>query len=196
MITNGTRLTGCCFLVVALAACRVRIGGETTVEAENMRLRTENRALAKAAESSELARAESESKLAQIVGGTSADARASEVMAAIPRLTRVVISNNSCIDREGVAHIFIECEDGRARAMQVVGELHIDIVDDQDAVIATRGYSPLQLREAYRTGPFGAHYLAELKVESQSQNVTARVKFTELPVPRVFETKVKLGRRK
>ncbi|MFN9992070.1 MAG: hypothetical protein ACK54H_01900 [Phycisphaerales bacterium] len=182
---NSTRMIGCCFLVLASSGCRIRVGGETTVEAENMRLRQENRALIRAAESSELARAEAESKLAQTVGGTSGDARAANIMAAIPRLTRIVISENSCIDRNGVARVFVEAQDGRARAMQVVGELTVTIAQG-DRELATRTYAPLELREAYRTGPFGAHYLVEFQLNERPESAVLRMKFTELPVTRVF----------
>lgn len=182
---NSTRMIGCCFLVLASSGCRIRVGGETTVEAENMRLRQENRALIRAAESSELARAEAESKLAQTVGGTSGDARAANIMAAIPRLTRIVISEDSCIDRNGVVRVFVEAQDGRARAMQVVGELTVTIAQG-DRELATRTYSPLELREAYRTGPFGAHYLVEFQLNERPESAVLRMKFTELPVARVF----------
>ncbi len=182
---NSTRMIGCCFLVLASSGCRIRVGGETTVEAENMRLRQENRALIRAAESSELARAEAESKLAQTVGGTSGDARAANIMAAIPRLTRIVISEDSCIDRNGVARVFVEAQDGRARAMQVVGELTVTIAQG-DRELATRTYAPLELREAYRTGPFGAHYLVEFQLNERPESAVLRMKFTELPVARVF----------
>lgn len=182
---NSTRMIGCCFLVLASSGCRIRVGGETTVEAENMRLRQENRALIRAAESSELARAEAESKLAQTVGGTSGDTRAANIMAAIPRLTRIVISEDSCIDRNGVARVFVETQDGRARAMQVVGELTVTIAQG-DRELATRTYAPLELREAYRTGPFGAHYLVEFQLNERPESAVLRMKFTELPVARVF----------
>jgi len=182
---NSTRMIGCCFLVLASSGCRIRVGGETTVEAENMRLRQENRALIRAAESSELARAEAESKLAQTVGGTSGDARAANIMAAIPRLTRIVISDDSCIDRNGVVRVFVEAQDGRARAMQVVGELTVTIAQG-DRELATRTYAPLELREAYRTGPFGAHYLVEFQLNERPESAVLRMKFTELPVARVF----------
>jgi len=184
-LLNSTRVIGCCFLVLASSGCRIRVGGETTVEAENMRLRQENRALIRAAESSELARAEAESKLAQTVGGTSGDARAANIMAAIPRLTRIVISEDSCIDRNGVVRVFVEAQDGRARAMQVVGELTVTIAQG-DRELATRTYSPLELREAYRTGPFGAHYLVEFQLNERPESAVLRMKFTELPVARVF----------
>jgi hypothetical protein len=182
---NSTRMIGCCFLVLLSAGCRIRIGGETTVEAENMRLRQDNRALIRAAESAELARAEAESKLAQAVGGASGDRRASDAMAAIPKLTRLVISNDSCIDRDNIARIFIEAQDGRARSIQVVGELTITIAQG-DRELASRTYSPLELREAYRTGPFGAHYLIECQLNERPESAVLRMKFTEMPVVKVF----------
>jgi hypothetical protein len=83
--------------------------------------------------------------------------------------------------------VFIQPRDGRDRFLQIVGELKVVIADPSGATLATRRLSAIEVRDAYREGPFGAHYLVEFHLDSMPVAAKAAVTLTEAPLAKVFE---------
>lgn len=173
----STALPRCFFLSLLLAplltltACRFHVGGESSVEAENHHLRQEVRSLESRALAAERERDEARLKL------NAADP--SGALDAAPLLTRLEIDPDSVLDAKLVAHIYLIPRDGRDRFLQLVGTLSLSITDAAGSQLAALSLSPTQLRDAYRTSPFGTHYLLELPLPSRADPMQIKAVFTD-----------------
>ncbi|MFZ4573015.1 MAG: hypothetical protein ACOYN0_01375 [Phycisphaerales bacterium] len=176
--STGTRR--CCFFLALslLCGCRVHVGGESTVEAENHRLRTESRALRDRVDTLTAERDEAKAQV-RALDGSLPDSPMPGAIEATPRLARLTIADDSAIDLGGVAHLYIETRDGRGRTLQVVGTLSAQILNADGRVLAEHSLGPLALREAYREGPFGTHYLVEFNVKDATAADRVRVVLAE-----------------
>jgi len=159
------------FLVIAvivfggLPSCGLRFGGDSTVSAENDRLRSENADLKKRIEELERMREEFRRKVEAIPGGPSAD-----VMEALPALAIFSVTSTSHIraareDKPATAVVYLDCRDGRDRPIQVTGTLHLNLSTEVTGGVETV-VSPLELRAAYRGGVTGGGYTIEVPLDA------------------------------
>ncbi len=93
------------------------------------------------------------------------------------------------------AVIYLKPTDGRGRFMQIVGrarasafQLH---ADGRVVNLGTAQWDPIEVRDAWRDGIFGAHYTLRLPLTAEGWScggapVTVRVEFTSQPDGRTF----------
>jgi hypothetical protein len=90
-----------------------------------------------------------------------------EQSAALPTITKVVIDARSGLARNGGSfEVLLVTLDGRDRFMQVAGSLDISVRDagaDEDAApVYVKQLGPLAVRDAYRSGFMGTHYVIDI----------------------------------
>ncbi len=164
-------------LTAALAGCT--IGGSSSASAENDRLRKEVAELKTRITELEQRNAELEAKLAAAEGGLSPEA-----LAALPVCAKIEIDPLSRVERGESPRltVYLKPLDGRGRFVQIVGELSIHLrgvttteTDIGSGAASTPGpvvpiadttLRSTELREAYRAGFMGTHYVVHLPVDA------------------------------
>lgn len=182
-------LAGRCFLITTLlllAGCRFHVGGESTVEAENQRLREELMERDKTINALTMERDELKGKLDDLTR-TPPFAPMAGIIEATPKLTRLTVSDRSVITDRRKVMVYVQPRDGRDRFLQIVGELSVTVADAAGTTLGTKRLSAIEVRDAYREGPFGPHYLVEMQLEAIPSSARATATFTEAPLAKVFE---------
>lgn len=163
-----------------LSGCRT--GGESAGDV----LRKQNMELQKQVAQLEKDTNELRAKLAELAGG--AGVKNTEVTEATPRVAAIEIDflSGPTADSSAPAQsngqrtvaVYIKPLDGRGRFLQATGTMQVEVSrlttlpalgetskpDSPARLLAARSLTPLQLRDAYRTGFTGTYYVVELGV--------------------------------
>lgn len=169
------------FLSLSLGGCR--LGGDQSASEANDDLRRRVIELEKQLQTLQGEREELKTKLAESER-TREGALPPEALEALPRCTAVEIGSFSGFEPAdpakpaGSVVAYLTPTDGRGRFVQIVGTMKVAALvlpaslesagggaSDQVLATAERTYSPAELREAYRSGVAGTHYLAEIPLE-------------------------------
>lgn len=182
-------------LAALLPAC-----SSARIAKENDRLREENQLLKTQVDTLTATNAELSAKLKELAEKPTAPMDA-DALAALPRVASIEIANLTGFypgDREKPAtsiHIYLRPLDGRQRFTQAVGTiaaeafLFTDTVGIEEQSGATpraqlaRRLSPIDVREAYRSGLTGTHYEIELHLDKplkdRNVSILVRAEFTD-----------------
>jgi len=190
-------------VVLVAALCGVTTIGcssaRVMVPSDNDGLRREVQALREQVSALQAQRAELQQQLAAatkpIAEAGSVDAQVAE---ATPQLVSLSVESGSHYLSSGSASghstceavIYIKPADGRGRFMQIVGrarasafQLH---ADGRVVSLGTAQWDPIEVRDAWRDGIFGAHYTLRLPLAAEGWScgagpVTVRVEFISQP---------------
>ncbi len=164
--------------ILILAGCGLRIGGDSTVSAENDRLRAENFDLRTQLNAMELQRQEFRRKVEATAGSPAAD-----VVEATPALAQLLIAPTSHVrpatptsPTRAVLHL--DPRDGRNRPIQITGTVSV-VVSRAGAADVAFSLGALALRDAFRGGPFGGGYTVEIPLAGDPAPATAKLTFIE-----------------
>ncbi len=182
-------------LAAFLSAC-----SSARISKENDRLREENQSLKVQVETLSATNAELNAKLRELAEKPSAPMDA-DAFAALPRVATIEIANLTGFypgDREKPAtaiHIYLRPLDGRQRFTQAVGTIsaeaflftaEVGAAEQSNATPRAqlaRRLSPIDVREAYRSGLTGTHYEIDLPLDAplKDRNFTilVRAEFTD-----------------
>ena len=179
-------------LAAFLSAC-----SSARISKENDRLREENQSLKVQVETLSATNAELNAKLRELAEKPSAPMDA-DALAALPRVASIEIANLTGFypgDREKPAtaiHIYLRPLDGRQRFTQAVAAeafLFTDTVAIEEQSAATprvqlsRRLSPIDVRDAYRSGLTGTHYEIDLPLDAplkdRNLSILVRAEFTD-----------------
>jgi len=156
-------------LVVTVAGCRATVltpGPADRLREENARLESSIAALELEVE--ELRRKLAAAKPAPTPGEADAEARA-----AAPHLAGIEISAASVIEADaagrGTLWLRLVPRDGRGRFLQITGRVSVRASvlaeGSPPAIVGEGNYSPLEVRDAWRSGFGGSLYLFEVPIE-------------------------------
>lgn len=157
-------------VALSLSACgRARILSPSPAD----ELRVEVRDLREQVEALERRNAELERSLSAEVraeAGGDADAEAAR-----PRLVAIELGSASGVRRDrqdprrGTLVVYLETLDGRGRFLQATGRATVKAVsvevDSPPRTLGERSYSPVEFRDAWRSGFMGTHYTLEVPVD-------------------------------
>lgn len=167
---------------------------------ENDRLREENQSLKTQVDSLTATNAELSAKLKELAEKPTAPMDA-DALAALPRVASIEVANLTGFypgDREKPAtsiHIYLRPLDGRQRFTQAVGAIAAEAflftdtvgIEEQSGAMPraqlARRLSPIEVREAYRSGLTGTHYEIELPLDKplkdRNVSILVRAEFTD-----------------
>jgi len=192
------------YAVVAMLSTTGCSSARVMMPTDNDGLRREVQALREQVSALEAQRAELQQQLAAattpIAEVGTLDAQVAE---ATPRLVSLVVEGASHFRAGGSASgtstceavIYIKPTDGRGRFMQIVGrarasafQLH---ADGRVASLGAAEWGPIEVRDAWRDGIFGAHYTLRLPLAAEgwtcaAGTVTVRVEFASQPDGRTY----------
>lgn len=137
-----------------------------------------------------------------------------DVLAAIPRCVGVELDSFSGFDPadpnlpvKGII-LYLAPYDGQRRFVQIVGTVHAEVLEladtagaQQPRAIASATLTPVQLRDAYRSGFTGTHYeinlvpTSEHDADLRTQPLLLRVQFNDAITGQVHEAQMNLGGR-
>lgn len=167
-----------------LAGCRA--GGQSSGDV----LRQQNLELQKQVDQLQKDASELRAKLAELVGGKDASdaSKSKEVAEATPRVASIEIDFLSGpttdsgaparSDRQRTVAVYIKPMDGRGRFLQATGTLQVEVSrlttlpplgevskpDSPAKLLSSKTLTPLELRDAYRSGFTGTYYVVDLNV--------------------------------
>jgi hypothetical protein len=137
----------------AMAMSGCRLGGSVSTETALNQLRAEQVELKGRLAAAEGEKAELQAKLARALEGKGVDA---EAAAALPVCTRVEIGGLSGVNRAGDVELLVKTLDGRERFVQMAATMTVSV---GKGVLPPLRFTPLQVREMYRSGVMGTYYL-------------------------------------
>lgn len=180
--TTSTRRVGSALLAsglcaALLAGCQARIGAKKKLEAVADRLRAENAVLRAQGAEQEREIAELHAKLDALAGA----GPTAQLLSALPTVATLKIDRLSGYwpakgETPARIVVFVRPLDGRGRFTQVLGELTVSVWEDvEGAATAPPERSPNwmvtvgveELRERYRSGILGTHYVVEFPVQTE-----------------------------
>lgn len=200
------KITRAIMLMTALAGV-VTIGcssARVMMPTDNDGLRREVQGLREQVSALEAQRAELQQQLAAATKpAAEAGSVDAQVAEATPQLVSLTVESGSHYLSKGTASGSSTCEavvylkptDGRGRFMQIVGmarasafQLH---ADGRVVSLGTAQWNPIEVRDAWRDGIFGAHYTLRLPLAGEGWNcgggsVTVRIEFISQPDGRTF----------
>lgn len=223
VLSLATCLVWCVCASALLSGCKTRIGGGGGSDTGLLRARADD--LARQVETLTLRANEAEANALRVNAALSAD-----VVAAIPNLAVIEIdklSGPSASDTTSFP-VFVRTLDARRRFIQVVGTLTVRAWAYPSGTFAAAGskpiavasvdiavpakLTPLELREAYRSGVMGTHYRVELAViglqklrngqangqangQISGQDIVISVAFTDALTGKTYEANRKIPAR-
>lgn len=199
-LRDGGGLRAATFATLLTLAAFLPACSSARIARENDRLREENQSLKTQVDTLTATNAELSAKLKELAEKPAAPMDA-DALAALPRVASIEIANLTGFypgDREKPAtsiHIYLRPLDGRQRFTQAVGTiaaeafLFTDTVGIEEQSGATpraqlsRRLSPIDVREAYRSGLTGTHYEIDLPLDKplkdRSVSILVRAEFTD-----------------
>ena len=162
------------FVATACVGCRGTVLKPTPAD----RLREQVQSLEIEVDRLSMRNQELETALAEATAATSTRSIDPEAAAAQPHLVRIGIGSASGIRLEtcetgaatisGTLTVYLEPVDGRGRFLQVNGRASIQasmpIEGGEPIRIGERSFSPIEVRDAWRSGFMGTHYTFEVPV--------------------------------
>lgn len=180
------------FACSMLPACTIHAGGTQDPAKVADELRTQLAAAQAQLAQRDAAIAELNKKLEQ------ATSLGAEQAQALPVVASLVIDARSGLSRTGDAlEVIIQTKDGRERFMQVAGTLRVALHQEgaqpADAPLASAQLTPLQLRDAYRSGFMGTHYLVTIPMSeairaSYAKGLVVSAQLTQVTSDDVLQT--------
>lgn len=165
-----------CLSCGLLVSCTV--GGSSSASAENDRLRREVHDLRATVRMLEADNAELSAKLAPSSPLTGESLQALPILSSIEigSLTHWMPTDRSMAAR-GIM-VYVRPLDGHGRFVQAVGTLRVRATTLEGDEIASVMFTPMPLREAYRSGFTGTHYAVELPLAAPMERVPAIITAT------------------
>ncbi len=168
-------IMGLVLVAAALAGCRGTVLKPTPAD----RLREQVQSLEIEVDRLSMRNRELEAALAAATAETAAGSIDPEAAAAQARLVRIGVGSASGIRLEtcetgaatisGTLTVYLEPVDGRGRFLQVNGRASIQasmpVEGGEPITLGARSFSPIEVRDAWRSGFMGTHYTFEIPVE-------------------------------
>lgn len=185
----------CILALAALPACSIHAGGKEDPAKVADQLRTQL-----AESQAQLAQRDQQiAELTKKLEKEQATVLTPDESAALPTIASVAIDARSGIARsEREFEVLVQTTDGRGRFMQVAGSLVVTAravgAPANDAPLYTKQFGPLAVRDAYRSGFMGTHYIIDvpltdaIKAAYESQGLDVVVELTQVTNDQVLTT--------